>query len=95
MVTILAVTILVVWLAYSPDQWKTKLVAGLDFLNNKPNLISFPMVHIIGRLSKMAAILSTIGKLNTIEKLNTPLPLEFKMFSLFQPPPYSFNQLVD
>ena len=39
MVTILAVTILAVWLAYSPDQWKTKLLAGLDFLNNKPNLI--------------------------------------------------------
>ena len=37
---------------------------------------------------------NTIGKLNTIEKLNRGLPLEFRTSSVFQSPLYSHQNLI-
>ena len=44
------------------------------------------MVQTIEKQNKDAAILSTIVKPNTIGKQNRPLPIEFQMRSVFQPP---------
>ena len=42
----------------------------------------------IRKSNKMAAILSTIGKSNTVGKQNRPLQFEFRMCLVFQPPLY-------
>ena len=46
------------------------------------------LVGTIGKSNKMADILSTIFKPNTIRKQNRPLPLEFPTCTVFQPPMY-------
>ena len=48
----------------------------------------FPMGKTIGKLNKMVAILSTIGK------QKRPLPFKFRMCSVFQPPLYRIFGVV-
>ena len=53
------------------------------------------MVRTIGKRNKMTAILSTIGKPNTIGKHNRPQQFEFRTCSVFKPPLYFAVFLID